>query len=207
MTVLLTTIDTAHHGLAERRDRAVTAMADHVAHREIVRDLDDFLIAASRHAAAMCDVLLPAARRYLPHGRARVHAYVVQCRRTERALVRAKQRIYGEARMATATWATVWAEAVSELEALHDLERKLVGDLAGVPEAVLCRVAAHVAVVTIQSPTRPHPNSPHTGNLSHLLRRMWARADRFWDAAEGRIASGRPSVTTADPTSEEQAAA
>ena len=156
-TLLHTTIDTAHHGLADRRDRADAAMADRLAHREIVRDLDDFLISASRHTSAVCDALLPAARRYLPDGRAKVHAYVVQCRRTERALVRAKQRIYGEARMATATWTTVWSDAVAELQALHTLERELVRELASLPEATLRPVALQVARATLQSPTRPHP--------------------------------------------------
>ncbi len=202
-TLLHTTIDTAHHGLADRRERAAAAMADRIGHREIVRDLDDFLIAASRHTAAVCDVLLPAARRYLPDGRAKVHAYVVQCRRTERALVRAKQRIYGEARMATATWTTVWADAVSELRVLHELELELVRGLASLPETRLHLVATRIAHATLQSPTRPHPNSPHTGSLSHVLRGLWARADRFWDAAEGRIASGRRPVP---PAQEEQAA-
>ena len=41
-------------------------------------------------------------------------------------------------------------------------------------------------------PTRPHPHTPHTGLLALVARRMWAIADRFWDAAEGRVRHGRP---------------
>ena len=36
-------------------------------------------------------------------------------------------------------------------------------------------------------PTRPHPWLPHKGLLGLVARRVWARADRFWDAAEGRV--------------------
>src|SRR5262249_22184200 len=39
-------------------------------------------------------------------------------------------------------------------------------------------------------PTRPHPNSPHTGIFGLAARRIWAFADRIWDTAEGRGVPG-----------------
>jgi len=41
--------------------------------------------------------------------------------------------------------------------------------------------------VEAHGPTRPHPRTPHTRLLALVARRMWALADHFWDAAEGRV--------------------
>jgi len=48
-------------------------------------------------------------------------------------------------------------------------------------------LARQVFVAEIHGPTRPHPNTPHTGLLGLGARRIWAMADRFWDNAEGRV--------------------
>lgn len=185
-------ITSAHARLAQRLELAATAMADRVGHREIVQKADAFLVNTCRHTAAVCDLLLPEARRHLPDGPARVQAYVEQCRRMERAFVRTKQRLYGEAHVVMVPWTEVWATAIAEFRALHALEAALVADLAATPGAGLGALAARIEAATGHAPTRPHPNWPHTGAVSHVLRGLWARADRFWDAAEGRIVTDRP---------------
>lgn len=185
-------ITATHDRLVERLDLAATAMADQVGSREIVQKADAFLVNTCRHTAAVCDLLLPLARRLLPDGQQRVQEYVQQCRRMERTFVRAKQRLYGEAHHAATPWSEIWAAAIREFEALISIERSLVADLASAPAAASARVLSGIRATTDHSPTRPHPNSPHTGPLSHVVRGLWARADRVWDAAEGRIVTDRP---------------
>ena len=180
----------AHRTLRDRLDLASAAMAAHAHTHEIRQKTDAFLVNSCRHTSAMCDLVLPAARLYLPNGGARTREYVQQCRRVERVIGTAKQRMYGQAHAIDRSWSDVWASVVEEVPLLHSLERDLVTDLANASD-----VGRHpdlsflIGSVTSSSPTRPHPNSPHTGAFAHHLRRLWARADRFWDVAEGRTLS------------------
>jgi hypothetical protein len=180
----------AHQTLRGRLDLASAAMADRAHTHEIRQKTDAFLVNNCRHTAAMCDLVLPAARLYLPDSRVRTREYVRQCRRVERVIGTAKQRMYGQAHAIDRSWSDVWASVVEEVPLLYSLEQDLVADLADVPD-----VRRHpdlsllIGSVTSSSPTRPHPNSPHVGAFAHRIRRMWARADRFWDAAEGRTLS------------------
>jgi hypothetical protein len=180
----------AHQTLRGRLDLASAAMVDRADTHEIRQKTDAFLANSSRHTSAMCHLVLPAVRLYLPNGRARTREYVQLCRRVERAVGTAKQRMYGQAHAIDRPWNDVWASVVEEVPLLHSLERDLVADLADVPD-----VRRHpdlsllIGSVTSNSPTRPHPNSPHTGAFAHHIRALWARADRFWDAAEGRTLS------------------
>ena len=48
-------------------------------------------------------------------------------------------------------------------------------------------LARRVFDAETHGPTRPHPRTPHTGFPGLVARRIWALADRFWDAAEGRV--------------------
>ena len=180
----------AHQALRDRLDLASAAMAAHAQTHETRQKTDAFLINSCRHTSAMCELVLPAARLYLPSGGARVREYVQQCRRVERALGTAKQRMYGQAHAIDRSWSDVWNTVVEEVPLLHALERDLVADLANVRDVGRhSDLSLMIRSVTRNSPTRPHPNSPHIGAFAHHIRRMWARADRFWDAAEGRTAS------------------
>lgn len=186
----------AHDRLVDRLELATDAMTEQLGNRDIIQKADAFLVNTCRHTAAVCDLLLPVARRILPDGQERVHEYVQQCRRMERSFVRAKQRLYGEAHIAATPWSEVWATAIEQFHALSALERALVADLAAAPGAASARVVSGIRSVTDHAPTRPHPNSPHTGPLAHAVRGLWARADRVWDAAEGRIVTDRPAPET-----------
>jgi hypothetical protein len=100
--------------------------------------------------------------------------------------------MYGQAQAIDRSWSDVWTAVVEEVPLLHSLEQDLVADLADVPDVGRQPdLSLLIGSVTENSPTRPHPNSPHTGAFAHQIRRLWARADRFWDAAEGRILSDR----------------
>ncbi|EFQ82950.1 hypothetical protein HMPREF0063_12159 [Aeromicrobium marinum DSM 15272] len=191
-------VRTAQARLAERLELASAAMAEHISTREIIARTDAFLVNTCRHAAAMCDQVLPAARAHMPQGDARVQAYLEQCRRMERAVMRAKQRMYGEAHAVSASWTQVWAAVIDEVRALHALEDDLVEDLGraeGAPDRA--RIARHLHAVSMAAPTRPHPRSPHLGRIAHVTRRFWARADQFWDNAEGRTVVDRPAPAEA----------
>ena len=179
--------------LRDRLDLASAAMAAHAQKHEIIQKADAFLVNTCRHTSAVCDLVLPAARSYLPEGAARVRVYVQQCRRVERAVGWAKQRMYGQAHAIDRPWGDVWASVTEEIRVLHVLEQDLVADLEHAPGRHP-DLSLLIESVTGRSPTRPHPNSPHTGAFAHVIRRMWARADRFWDATEGRIVSDRPAA-------------
>ena len=74
------------------------------------------------------------------------------------------------------------------LDEHNRLETHLVEELLrhGDP-ATVDGLARRLFDVEIHGPTRPHPRTPHTGPFGSAARKMWAVADRFWDAAEGRV--------------------
>lgn len=185
-------LTTAHATLTERLDAARQAMRDRLPTREVIARTDTFLAQACRHAAAVCDLLLPAAQRALPGGQERVNAYVEQCRRLERAMGRAKQRMYGEAHTVASTWTEVWTAVLREFAALRKLELALVRDLVAADPDHGADVARRLHLVTDKGPTRPHPLSPHVGRFARVARAFWSRADRVWDSAEGRVVTVRP---------------
>lgn len=198
---LSTTIATTHHDLDGHLAVAEDAVRQHIDAREARTRVDTFLIETCRHAAAVCDVLLPAAQASLPDGKARIHAYVMQCRELEKAASLTKRRLYGELHTAHLPWPAVWSMLGTEYDRLHEIERALVADLAaGMTPEESRRLGLRVQDATANSPTRPHPHSRHTGHFAHLSRQLWARADRFWDAAEGRIVAGPGKRFTAPRT-------
>lgn len=182
----------AHDQLLSRLDAAASAVASNAGRQDIVRAVDSALVQAIRHDAAVCDVLLPLARRHFPRDDRRVHDYVQQLRRVERAVALTKGRIYGSSYARSASWPRVWTGLTTELEALTRLEDTIVADLTTALDPPARDEAAHrLQSVAETSPTRPHPLSAHVGRWGHLTRSWWARADRVWDAAEGRIVRDR----------------
>ncbi|WP_332644831.1 hypothetical protein [Aeromicrobium sp.] len=183
-------IDTAHNELTEHFDAATAAVRNHLGRRESIQKADAFLIHACRHLSAVCEVILPAARTELPGGEAVVDSYVDQARHTEQAIVQTKRRLYGESHTADLPWSQVWSDLGTEFRRLIILEGDLVADLSiRLDPRTRDALASRMGPVEAGSPTRPHPNSPHTGRLAHASRLILARTDRLWDAAEGRIVS------------------
>ncbi len=139
---------------------------------DLVERADTFLIHACRHVSSVCAVILPAARRRLPNGKQRVKEYVHQLRRLERAIAQAKGRLYGQSRSVGLPWAGVWAQLCSEFKALMALEKRMISDLAvALGPRLGGGIASRLVSAEASSPTRPHPNSPHTGPLSGMARR------------------------------------
>jgi CubicO group peptidase (beta-lactamase class C family) len=112
----------------------------------------------------------------------------VAARGLERALVRIKGKLYGEAHLIHLTWTSLWAQARACLDEHNRIETEVVEALLrhGEP-ATIDGLARRIFDAETRGPTRPHPLTPHTGLLGSAARRMWALADRFWDDAEGRV--------------------
>ncbi|MCW2750071.1 MAG: hypothetical protein JWR83_1181 [Aeromicrobium sp.] len=181
---------TAHDELAEHLDAATAAVRDHAGRRETIQKTDAFLIHACRHLSAVCDVILPAARAELPDGESVVGTYVEQARRTERAIVQTKRRLYGESHTVDLPWSKVWSELGNEFRQLNVLEDDLVANLSDrLDPKSRGMLADRMGPVEAHSPTRPHPHAPHTGPVAHVSRSLLARTDRIWDTVEGRIVS------------------
>lgn len=182
------TIEATHRSLEQRLDGVLAPTAGRRHARDTYARTDAFLAATSRHLAAVDAVLLP-----LVAGRARdgtpfVHEYLEQARRLEMTLASLKARLYGEAHAIHLSWTGLWSDVRRELLQHNAMEWTLVGTLVErlEPDA-LDEVAQRVFRAEVGAPTRPHPHTPHTGMAGRFARRLWARADRFWDAAEGRV--------------------
>ena len=114
----------------------------------------------------------------------------MQVKRVERSAARVKRRLYGEAHCAALSWDAVWSHLDHEVSTLAGLEHTLVAELAPLLSTdARDRLLDRLLSSELTSPSRPHPWSPHLGPFAHVGRLVLARTDRFWDAAEGRIAA------------------
>ena len=183
---LVMTVEATHRALEDRLGAALDP------HRQQPRDryaaTDAFMAATSRHMVAVEAVLLADVRRAVPERQVLVHDYLRAARRLELSLALLKARLYGEAHAMHLGWLELWDTVRADLDDHNRLERRLVDELVGHGRpGTLDDVARRVFVAETHAPTRPHPRLPHTGPLSGLTHRIWAVADRFWDAAEGRV--------------------
>jgi hypothetical protein len=177
-----------HRTLTQRLRQAEADTGDSGDPRIHFAHADTFLATASRRIAAVDAVLLPAARRSLPGGAEQVHRMVHQTRGFERALAALKAKLYGEAHAVHRSWPSVWRDVDGELQEYLALEASLVIALSqALDTASLDALALRMHRMELTAPSRPHPYTPHTGLRGRIARSLWARADRFWDAAEGRI--------------------
>jgi hypothetical protein len=145
------------------------------------------MAATSRHLAAVEEVLVPLVAKRLEGGRQMSHDYLVDARHLEAAVARLKARLYGELHAAYVPWDEVWADVRKCLDKHNEAERFMVGWLSEVLEpAEAGELATKVYRAELRAPTRAHPHIPHTGLIGLAARRIWAIADRFWDAAENR---------------------
>ena len=181
-------VEATQRALEQRLRSAVLPHRDPHRPRDHYEATDTFVASASRHLAATEAVLVSQVRRSVPDGGRLSHDYLVAARRLEHALVRIKGKLYGEAHLIHLTWPSLWADARDRLTEHNRLETHVVEELLrhGDPAAV-DRLARRMFNVETHGPTRPHPRTPHTGLLGSAARKMWSLADRFWDAAEGRV--------------------
>jgi hypothetical protein len=182
------TVEATHRSLEERLGEALLPHQNTHRPRDHFAATDTFVAATSRHLAATEAVLVPSVRKAVPNGVELGREYVHAARRLEHALALIKGRLYGEAYAVHLEWPALWDDAHTRLTQHNRLERRLVellvlhGDTAEVDG-----LARRLFDSETHGPTRPHPRLPHTGLPGLVVRRVWAWADRFWDAAEGRV--------------------
>lgn len=184
---LVVTVEATHRALEQRLDHATRA-ASRSRPRDVYSRADAFLSSTSRHVAAAEEVLVPVARRRLSDGDDRVRDYLHRARRLEQEVAFLKARLYGQASAVQVPWARVWRDVSAALGEHNRLESALAEDLAAaLDDAERQALAEELYRAEVKAPTRAHPYLPHTGTAGRVSHRVWAVADRFWDAVEGRI--------------------
>jgi hypothetical protein len=185
---LALTVEATQRSLEGRLREALLPHLDPHRPRDGYAATDTFIAATSRHLGAIEAVVLEPVRRSVPDGASLCHEYLHAARELEHTLALIKGRLYGQAHAVHLAWPELWAAAEAQLGEHSRIERKIVAELIkhGEP-ADVDGLARQVFDAESHGPTRPHPNSPHTGLLGLVARRIWAVADRFWDNAEGRV--------------------
>jgi hypothetical protein len=185
---LVLTTEATQRSLEERLGEALAPHRDAHRPRDNYAAVDTFMAATSRHLGAVDAVLVKRVRHGVPGGEGVSQEYLHVARQLEHTLALMKGKLYGEAHAIHLEWPALWEAARTQLEAHNRSERAMVGALVrhGDP-AEIDGLARRVFDAETHGPTRPHPNSPHTGIFGLAARRIWAYADRFWDAAEGRV--------------------
>ena len=185
---LTMTVDATQRSLDQRLRQAMLPHDNPRRPRDHYAATDTFVAATSPHLAAVEAVLVAEVRRSMPGGEGLCHDYLHAARELELTLAWVKGKLYGEAHAIYLKWPELWADVRSLLDEHNRLERRMVAELIrhGDPRTV-DGLARRMFDAETHGPTRPHPRTPHTGFLGLASRRMWALADRVWDAAEGRV--------------------
>ncbi|HEX3222993.1 MAG TPA: hypothetical protein VHR35_10535 [Nocardioides sp.] len=182
------TVEATQRSLEERLGEALLPHRDPRRPRDHYAATDTFLAATSRHLAATEAVLIGEVRHGVPGGQELGREYLHAARRLEQTLALIKGRLYGEAFAIHLKWPELWDRAHAELTEHNRLESRMVQALVRHGDPVTVDgLARRMFDVESHGPTRPHPRTPHTGLLGLAARRIWAVADHFWDAAEGRV--------------------
>lgn len=180
-------MNATHDVLRHRLSKAAAASPDRRHPRDHYRAIDTFLASASRHQAAVLEVVVPAIRKRVPDGKERAHAFLHQNKELEVALAQVKAKLYGSSYAIRRSWPSIWDDVRREFEAIWRLERELGEQLElhrqdGDPDW-----GGRVYHAELHAPTRPHPFVPHGGLPGRIARTLALQVDRFWDAAEGRM--------------------
>lgn len=185
-TLVSDTLET-HKSLLDRlaQARGAQPRTDPDRPRDHYPAIDTFLAAASRHNAAVVEVLVPAARKHLPDGAARAKEYIDRSRSFESVLNQVKAKLYGSAYAHRGPWSRLWTAVEAEFEQVWRCEIALATDLAELDTDVDWSEKLYAAEAT--APSRPHPHIPHQGPAGTVARAVARRVDAFWDAAEGRM--------------------
>ena len=187
LNCLVVTVEATHQSLEQRLAEVLGSLGSDARARESYARTDAFMAAASRHLAAVEEVLVPVACRRLDDGKQVAREYLDAARRLEAAMALLRGRLYGELHAAHLSWTEVWPDLRRSLERHNEAERRLVDRLATAMEPEEAGdLAMKVYRAELKAPTRTHPYLPHTGVKGVVARRIWAAADRFWDAAQNR---------------------
>ena len=185
---LTQTIEATQRSLEQRLAEALRPHRDPDRPRDNYAVSDTFSAATSRHLSAVEAVLLDRVRNCVPAGDGLVREYLHTARNLEHTLALIKGRLYGEAHAIHLQLPDLWETARAQLSEHNHLERRLVAMLVEHDDPTqLDGLARRLFDAETHGPTRPHPRTPHTGFPGLVARRVWAWADRIWDAAEGRV--------------------
>jgi hypothetical protein len=180
-------INATHDVLRHRLSKAASARPDPGHPRDHYRAIDTFLASASRHQAAVLDVVVPAVRQRVPDGDEHAERFVHQDKELEVALAQLKAKLYGSSYAIRRSWPSIWDDVRQEFEATWRLERDLVEELELHRQESDPDWGGQLYHAELHAPTRPHPFLPHSGLRGRVARTVALRIDRFWDAAEGRM--------------------
>jgi hypothetical protein len=185
---LAMTIAATQRSLEERLGEALGPHRDPHKPRDFQAAADTFLAATSRHVAAVEEVIVGEVQHCVPDHERLVTDYVEAARDLEQVLSLVKARLYGEVHAVHLAWPELWPRVRTRLDRHNRLEEEMLERLVGRDDPIrLDGLAQALFEAEVRAPTRPHPLLPHTGRKGHVARRIWAVADRFWDAAEGRV--------------------
>ena len=181
-------IHATHEALDARLSTAEFRRPTATRPRDVFPATDTFLASTSRHLGAANSVLVPAARRHLPDGKALAHRFSRTSRNLENAMAQVKAKLYGEAHAIHRPWHDIWATLHLRFDEFMALEEELVTELIEHTTGTMrSDLADHVYRAELRSPTRPHPYVPHLGVSGKAARRICLGVDHFWDATEGRM--------------------
>lgn len=187
MDTLVRGISATHRVLDERLTRAAAARPDIRHPRDQYPVIDTFLASASRHNAAVLEVVVPAVRHRLPDGEERAKDFVHRSKELEIALFNVKAKVYGSTYMIRRTWDSIWDDVRTEFDATFAVERELVEELDTHRQEDDPDWGERLYHAELHAPTRPHPYVPHRGLRGRLARFVALRIDKFWDTAETRM--------------------
>ena len=174
---------------ARLRDLAAAPQDHQVASHHRRHGADLFTAYMAQHLAASAEVLLRQAKGWPPD---EVSRYLGNLKKLEQSLRVLKGRQYGDRRYLDLGHDEVW-EVINRLRAEHEeLESVVAARIAAESDRDAVAVLAEDLLTTQDSsPTRTHPNSPHTGVAGRVTRRLWRFADSAADDLEGRVVPAR----------------
>ena len=185
---LTRTVAATQQSLEERLGEALLLHRDPRRPRDHYAATDSFLAATSRHVAAIEAVLVEPVRHSVPDGPTLAHEYLHAAQQLEQTLFLIKGKLYGESHAIHRKWPELWDGAHGLLNEHNRIEREMAEKLIRYGEPLeVDGLARRLFDAETHGPTRPHPRLPHTGLLGLVARQVWAVADRFWDAVEGRV--------------------
>ncbi|MEV6287860.1 N-acetyltransferase [Kribbella sp. NPDC051770] len=174
---------------ARLHDLAAVPKSHEIASHHRRHGADLFTAYTAQHLAASADVLLRQARNWPAD---EVSRYLGNLRKLEQSLRVLKGRQYGDRRYLELGHDEVWM-VIDRLLAEHEaLERVVAARIAADSDSdALAAHAEELLVAQDHSPTRSHPNSPHSGVAGRIARRLWRFADSTADDLEGRVVPAR----------------
>lgn len=183
---LTMTVEATRESLQQRLAEATQALHAGPRAAESRERTNAFMVATSRHLAAVEEVLVPEASRRLADGDV-AGDYQGEARHLEQSMARLKARVYGELNAVSLSLDDVWDDVRDGLERHNEAEELMVDRLVDALDHDQAEnLATKVYRAELKAPTRAHPYIPHTGVIGLVSRRIWAFADRFWDVTQNR---------------------